>query len=100
MEIERAIILGVVILAAFSLGFISGRVYARKKLMRRIKILENFKQAVKALCPKIQNGETELADYLPGKVNPPKPWPPPPKENDDTKTGEMVRITKGHPKDA
>ena len=117
IDITRAIILGVVTLAAFSLGFMSGNAYSRRKYnltRKEIKRLQKQNELMKKLSPKLKWGEDEKkADYLPEKLDDvaspkeeeefkpceePK-WVPKP-EDDDTKTGEMVRDTKGHPDDA
>ena len=76
MEIERAIVFGVIVCAAFSLGFISGSAYVKRKMRRREK-LEYISQP----------------DY---------PTISRTKEDEDTKTGELKieRATKGHPDDA
>lgn len=55
--LQRLIYLALIISASFALGFLWGYVFGRKKLSRRVQVLENFKQAVKVLCPKIMNGE-------------------------------------------
>ena len=83
MWIERVIAFGCAVSAAFLLGFMFGKAYLKRKMRRR-------------------EEEEKLADYLPGKIKPIKPWPPPPKEDDDTKTDELEteKITQGNPKGA
>jgi len=116
MDMERFAYITIVILASFGLGFWIGNAYAtskytkkQKKLTRRIQVLENFKHAVKVLCPKIKDDE-HSPDYLPlpkkinGKiiVAPFEDFDKPVKniEDDDTKAGELEIVTKGHPDDA
>ena len=86
MDMERFAYVTIVILASFGLGFWLGNAHAtskyirkQRKLTRQVKVLENFKHAVKVLCPKIKDGDDE-----------------------DTKTGELEieKVTKGHPDDA
>ena len=106
---ERYVYITVVILASFGLGFWLGNAYAtskyvrkQRKLTRRVKVLENFKHAVKVLCPKIKDGE-DTADYLPEKINGKVIVAPMENADDeDTKTGELKieKVTKGHPDEA
>jgi len=78
--ITRAIVLGLMMFSAFSLGFMSGKTYLKRKMRRR-------------------EDEAELADYLPDNL---EGLAPPPEEDDDTKTGELEteKVTQGHPEDA
>lgn len=75
----------------------------QKKLTQKVQALENFKHAVKVLCPKIRDGEeavkdeNEVVDHLSKKL---KSIVLPVKEDEDTKTGELEIVTKGDPKDA
>lgn len=91
IDITRAIILGVVVIAAFSLGFMSGSAYVKRK-MRRREEEELFSRMEKEAKKPLS--EEEVSDISAMmriyKV----------KEDDDTKTGEMVKVTQGHPKDA
>ena len=91
IDITRAIIFGVVTLAAFSLGVISGSAYVKRKMRRREKA-ELFSQMEKeAKKPLSKEEVSDISAMMQTyKV----------KEDDDTKTGEMVRVTKGHPDDA
>lgn len=83
IDITRAIILGVVTLAAFSLGFIIGKAYVKRKMRRREEI------AIGEIMFGKETHEKQMAKVREAE-----------KEDDDTKTGEMVRVKKGHPKDA
>ncbi len=88
MDMERFAYITIVILASFGLGFWLGNAHAtskyvrkQRKLARRVQVLENFKHAVKVLCPKIKSENTD---------------------DEDTETGELKveKVTRGHPDDA
>ena len=107
MDMERFAYITIVVLASFSLGFWIGNAHAtskytrkQRKLTRRIQILENFKHAVKVLCPKIKDDE-DVPDYQPEKIQG-IVVPMENIEDEDTKTGELKieKTTKGHPNDA
>lgn len=107
MDMEKFAYITIVILASFGLGFWIGNAYAtskytrkQRKLTKRIQRLENFKHAVKVLCPKIRDGEDTL-DYQPEKIQG-IVVPMENIEDEDTKTGELKieRDTQGSPKDA
>jgi len=111
MPIERIIL---VILASIALGFLWGYRWKQKKvekildearrlapdnLVRQVKVLETWKQSVKALCPKIKDEEDiEIkADNLPQELHSIKL---PTKEDDeDTETAEMEIVNHGDPRD-
>ena len=104
--IERIVYLSIVILASIALGFLWGKRYAKskyakneKELTTRVQVLENFKQAVKVLCPKIQDGEDiEIKmDYLPQKLHSIKL--PTKEEDEDTKTAEVEIVRQGNARD-
>ena len=110
MPIERIIL----VILAFAFGFFLGYRWKQKKvekildearrlapdnLVRQVKVLETWKQAVKVLCPKIQDGEDiEIkSDYLPTVLSGLKL---PTKEDDeDTKTAELEIVNHGDPRD-
>ena len=97
MDMARFVYITVVISASLGLGFIFGKAYMKrkmKKLTRRVQVLENFKHAVKVLCPKIKDGED--MNKLPSDF----PTISRTKDDEDTKTGELAIVTEGHPKDA
>lgn len=92
IDIERVILIGIVILSAFSLGVISGKAYVKRKMRRREE--EQFsrmeKEAKKPLSEEeVSDISAMMQTY---KV----------KEDDDTKTGELKieTVKKGHPNDA
>ena len=112
--IERIVYLSIVISASIALGFLWGYRWKQKKarkmleeaerlapenLVRQIKVLETFKQAVKVLCPKIQDGEDiEIkVDYLPQKLHSIKL--PTKEEDEDTKTAEVEIVRQGNARD-
>ena len=105
MAIERIVYFAIAVLASFALGFFIGIARATSKYVRkqrelttRVKVLENFKQAVKVLCPKIQDGEglKDNGDYLPPKL---KGLSIPVKEDEDTKTAELEIVRQGNARD-
>lgn len=69
ISIERAIMVAVVIVSVFSLGFMAGKAYYRRKYKmtkKEIKRLQKQNKLMKKLSPKLKWGEDkEKADYLP-----------------------------------
>jgi len=109
MPIEKIIYFALAVLCSFVLGFILGCArttskYVRKQrsLTRRVQVLETWKKAVKALCPKIKDEEDiEIkADYLPEKINGKIIVAPMENaEDEDTKTAELEIVRQGDPRD-
>lgn len=85
---ERIIYLAVIISASFALGFICGKAYVKRK-MRRREDEDLFSRMEKEARRR-------------GQISNPDNVPPPPKDDEDMKTGELKleKVTQGHPDDA